>query len=66
MEDDMDHQREWFSAEELRRWLGLGKTKTQEILQTGQIPSYRIGRVRRIRRADIEHFLEQNRFESGR
>ena len=62
----MDQQREWFSAEELRRWLGLGKTKTQEILQTGQIPSYRIGRVRRIRRADIEHFLEQNRFESGR
>jgi excisionase family DNA binding protein len=52
--------------QELRRWLGLGKTKTQEILQTGQIPSYRIGRVRRIRRADIEHFLEQNRFESGR
>jgi len=62
----MDQQREWFSAEELRRWLGLGKTKTQEILQTGQIPSYRIGRVRRIRRADIERFLEQNRFESGR
>jgi excisionase family DNA binding protein len=62
----VEQQREWFSAEELRRWLGLGKTKTQEILQTGQIPSYRIGRVRRIRRADIEHFLEQNRFESGR
>jgi excisionase family DNA binding protein len=62
----MDHQREWFSAEELRRWLGLGKTKTQELLQSGRIPSYRIDKVRRIRRADIEHFLEQNRFESGR
>jgi excisionase family DNA binding protein len=59
-------EQEWFSAEELRRWLGLGKTKVQELLQTGEIPSYRIGRVRRIRRADIEHFLEQNRFESGR
>jgi excisionase family DNA binding protein len=63
---DLDQQREWFSAEELRRWLSLGKTKTQELLQSGEIPSYRIGRVRRIRRADVEHFLEQNRFESGR
>jgi excisionase family DNA binding protein len=62
----MDHQREWFSAEELRRWLGLGKTKTQELLQSGRIPSYRIDKVRRIRRADIENFLERNRFESGR
>ena len=62
----MDQSQEWFSAEELRRWLGLGKTKVQELLQTGEIPSYRIGRVRRIRRADIEQFLAQNRFESRR
>ena len=63
---DPHQQREWFSAEELRRWLGLGKTKVQELLQTGEIPSYRIGRVRRIRRADVEYFLELNRFESRR
>lgn len=59
-------QQEWFSAEDLRRWLGLGKTKTQELLQTGEIPSYRIGRIRRIRRDDIERFLERNRSELGR
>jgi excisionase family DNA binding protein len=58
-------EQEWFSAEELRRWLGLGKTKVQELLQSGEIPSYRIGRLRRIRRADVERFLERNRTESG-
>jgi excisionase family DNA binding protein len=62
----MEQEQEWFSAEDLRRWLGLGKTKVQELLQTGEIPSYRIGRVRRIRRADVEYFLEQVRFESRR
>jgi excisionase family DNA binding protein len=62
----MEQEQEWFSTEELRRWLGLGKTKFQELLQTGEIPSYRIGRVRRIRRADVEYFLEKVRFESRR
>ena len=58
--------REWMSSEELRSWVGLRKTKIQSLLQSGAIPSYRIGKVRRIRRADVERFLEQNRSESGR
>jgi excisionase family DNA binding protein len=62
----MDRSSEWLSAAELRSWLGLGKTKVQELLQTGQIPSYRIGRTRRIRRGDVERFLEQHRQEAGR
>jgi excisionase family DNA binding protein len=53
------------SSEELRRWLGLGKTKTQELLQSGAIPSYRIGRRRIIRCQDVERFLEENRYEPG-
>jgi len=57
--------KEWFSPDELWRWLGLGRTKTYELLQSGEIPSYKIGRVRRIRRADIESWLEQNRSRPG-
>ena len=41
--------KEWYSPDELWRWLGLGLTKTYELLQSGEIPSYKIGRVRRIR-----------------
>ena len=56
--------REWMSSEELRSWLGLGKTKIQSLLQSGAIPSYRIGRVRRIRREDVLQYLERNRHEA--
>ena len=53
--------KEWYSPDELWRWLGLGRTKTYELLQSGEIPSYKIGRVRRIRRQDIEEWLERNK-----
>jgi excisionase family DNA binding protein len=53
--------KEWYSPDELWRWLGLGRTKTYELLQSGEIPSYKIGRVRRIRRQDIEAWREHNR-----
>ena len=57
--------KEWFTTDELVRWLGLGRTKTYEMLRTGEIPSYKIGRVRRIRRQDLEVWLESNRFRPG-
>jgi excisionase family DNA binding protein len=53
--------KDWYSPDELWRWLGLGRTKTYELLRSGEIPSYKIGRVRRIRRRDIEAWLERNR-----
>lgn len=56
--------KEWYSPDELWRWLGLGRTKTYELLQSGEIPSHKIGRVRRIRRQDIEAWLERNRSHS--
>ena len=57
--------KEWFTTDELVRWLGLGRTKTYEMLQSGEIPSYKIGRVRRIRRQDVEAWLKSNRFRPG-
>lgn len=58
-------EKEWFTTDELIRWLGIGRTKTYELLRSGEIPSYRIGRVRRIRRRDIEAWFERNRCQPG-
>lgn len=55
-------QKEWLTTDELVRWLGIGRTKASELLASGEIPSYKIGRVRRIRRRDVEAWLESNRF----
>ena len=60
-----DQHQEWFSADGLVRWLGIGRTKTYEMLSSGEIPSYRIGRLLRIRRQDVEAWLERNRYRPG-
>jgi excisionase family DNA binding protein len=46
------------SPDEVRQLLGLGRTYTYRLLATGAIPSVRIGRLRKIRRADVEQFIE--------
>jgi excisionase family DNA binding protein len=46
------------SPEELAKFLGLGRTHTYRLLATGAIPSVRIGRLRKIRRTDVEQFID--------
>jgi excisionase family DNA binding protein len=46
------------SSEELARFLGLGRTWTYELLSAGAIPSVRIGRLRKVRRTDVDKFVE--------
>ncbi len=59
--------KEFFSAEELRLWLGLGRTKVFELLSSPDhgIPNYRIGRKIVIRKRDVEDWLEEHRYKSG-
>jgi excisionase family DNA binding protein len=52
------------SPEELAKFLGLGRTRTYELLSAGIIPSVRIGRLRKIRRTDVDRFVEA-RLERG-
>ena len=51
------------SPEELAKFLGLGRTRTYELLSAGAIPSVRIGQLRKIRRTDVDMFVE-SRLES--
>ena len=52
------------STRELARFLGLGLTSTYQLLWSGAIPSVRIGRLRKVRRSDVERFIEA-RLERG-
>lgn len=60
----MDRQQEWMTPEELGRWLGIGRTRCYELLSSNEVPSYKIGRLRRIRRSDVERWLECQRSAS--
>jgi excisionase family DNA binding protein len=58
-------QEELLTVEEARLWLRLGPTKLNELLQSGELPSFKVGRRRFIRRGDITKWLEQYRYHPG-
>ena len=60
--NDYGQQEPLISPVELQDWLGCGRTKVYELLQSGAIRSYRVGRLVRVRREDVEEFLERHRY----
>jgi excisionase family DNA binding protein len=54
------------SPDEVRQYLGLSRTYTYRLLATGAIPSVRIGRLRKVRRTDLEQFIEAHLEHEGR
>ena len=60
----MDTYREttdvFMSPDELMDYLKIGRTKCYEILQTS-IPSYSVGRLRRVKKSDVDLWLEGQR-----
>ena len=45
------------SPEEVRQALGLGRTATYQLLWAGTIPSFRLGRLRKIKRSELEIYI---------
>ncbi len=52
---------EWFTLAELGAWLKVSRATVYRIVSTKEIASYRIGRSVRVRRADVEMWLELHR-----
>jgi prophage regulatory protein len=52
---------QWISLAEVQRVLGLGRTKTYELVATGEIPAVKIGRVLRVNREELDRWLETKR-----
>jgi excisionase family DNA binding protein len=54
-------QSELLTVDETIRLLRLGRTRVNEILRSGDLPSYKLGRRRLVRRRDIEEWLERHK-----
>jgi excisionase family DNA binding protein len=52
-------QDEVLTPEELAAFLKIGRTHTYALLSSGAIPSFRLGRLRRVRRRDAEAFIDR-------
>jgi len=52
---------ELLTVEQVQELLKVGRTFAYSLVRSGELPSYRIGRLLRIRRRDVEHWLENQR-----
>jgi excisionase family DNA binding protein len=62
----MDDELRFISPRELQELLGYGRTYCYDILARNEIPSYKVGRLRRIKLADVERWLEENKYCPGK
>jgi excisionase family DNA binding protein len=59
------HGRDWAGAPEAAAYLGIMQRTLYRMIDRGQLPAYKVGRVIRLRWADIETFIESCRIRPG-
>jgi excisionase family DNA binding protein len=50
--------KETLTVEDVAVLIGCGRTVAYRLVADGSLPSYRIGRLRRVRRTDVENFID--------
>lgn len=58
-------EREFLTPAEAAELLRCGRTKIYEILGTGSLVSYRVGKKRIVKRADVLRWIAEQRCEPG-
>jgi excisionase family DNA binding protein len=56
---------EWLSTQEASRRLGITTRTLYRFVDQGDLVAYRMGRVIRLKAADIDAFIESSRIEPG-
>ena len=56
---------DWLSTQEAARRLGVTPRTLYRFIDVGDLPAYRLGRVIRLKAADIDTFIEASRIEPG-
>ncbi|MGH8884804.1 MAG: helix-turn-helix domain-containing protein [Egibacteraceae bacterium] len=60
-----DQEIQWLGTAEAARHLGLTPRTLYRLIDEGQIPAYKFGRVIRLKLEDIESFIESARIQPG-
>ena len=56
---------QWLSTADAAKHLGITSRTLYRFIDEGQIPGYRFGRVIRLKRADVDQFIEASRIAPG-
>lgn len=55
----------WLGTPEAARYLGISQRTLYRLIDSGELPAYKLGRVVRLQKADVEAFIEGARIEPG-
>lgn len=55
----------WVGTHEASRRLGIGLRTLYRLIDAGELPAYKLGRVIRLRENDLETYVEACRIEPG-
>jgi excisionase family DNA binding protein len=61
----MDEANGWMSTAEVADYLGVQPRTLYRFIDEGRLPAYRFGRVIRVKRHDVEVFIQSCRIEPG-
>ncbi|NNC79452.1 MAG: helix-turn-helix domain-containing protein [Acidimicrobiales bacterium] len=56
---------DWLSTKEAAAALGLTPRTLYRLIDEGQLPAYRFGRVIRLKQTEVDAFVETSRIEPG-
>lgn len=56
---------DWLTSQEAAAWLGVTVRTLYRAIDEGKLTAYRMGRVIRIQRPDLEAYLEGSRIQPG-
>ena len=56
---------EWLGSKEAARYLGITAPTLYRLANSGEVAGFKIGRVLRFRRSDLDAFLETARIQPG-
>jgi excisionase family DNA binding protein len=55
----------WLSTREAARHLGITTRTLYRLIDSGQVPAYKFGRVIRLKAAEVDRFIESARIAPG-
>lgn len=58
-------QIEWLSTKEAARRLGITPRTLYRLIDEGQLPAYKFGRVIRLQEAEVDQFIAEARIQPG-
>ena len=61
----MDEDIEWLSTADAANRLGINTRTLYRLIDGGEIPAYKFGRVIRVQGKDVEAFIESARVQPG-